>query len=368
MKFVFDKSDMLNKLLFAKEVISSKNAMSILSNVLFILKDDVLEIRGTDAKFSYKATMRVDCIEDGSSVVYLDKFLSILSNLPNGDIDFITTDDKTEIIPRSSKKVKFKLKTLSASQYPSTPALDVENIKYTNIPAATLQDMLHFTIDSASNDDTRYFLCGVYFENDDGVLNMIATNGNALAYFKSELPFIGDTGNVIVPTKILNVVASKFSSEGGIEIGFNNNNVYFRQHDVTLSSVIIDGQFPNYKKVIPYNQPHRLEVSCTDFSEAIKRVGQLVDTNSKRFLMDINKGKVTISSNSSSLGEAEEEIEADVHGEAVKMAFDIDKIKTALKCLKGEKMVIGYSEATRPITISNGDLNQFHVVMPMHII
>lgn len=366
MKFIFDKSDMLNKLLFAKEVISSKNAMSIMSNVLFTLAGNTLEIRGVDTKFCIKATMNVDCIEEGSGLVYLDKFLSILTNLPNGEVDFITANDKTEIIPRSSKKVKFKLKTLSDSQYPSTYALDA-NVQYTSVSAATLQNMLSFTVGSTSSDETRYFLCGVYFENDNGVFNMVATNGNLLSQYRSDLPFVGEFANIIVPTKILNVVANKFSSEGYIDIGFNNNNVYFRQGDVTLSSVILDGKFPDYRKVIPQNQPCRLEVSYEDFSEAIKRVGQLVDANSKQFIMDINKGKVTISSNSSSLGEAEEEIEAIVDGDAVKMAFDIDKIKLTLRSLKDEKLIIEYSESARPITISNGDVNQFHVVMPMRI-
>ena len=367
MRFSFDKQDMMRHLMFAKEVVSLKHAMSIMSYILFILKDGVLEIRCTDTKAMMKSTLEVDAQEEGSAVVFLDKLISIITNLPNGQIEYISSQGKTEIIPLGGKKVKFKLNTLSDLNYPSTPALEVEDIDYTSLDASKLKQMIAFTTGSASTDDTRYFLCGVLFEKEGNNLNLVATDGNMLSFCTYNFDFIPPVEQAIVPTKILNIIQKKFSSEGSIDVAFLDNCVYFRQNGITLVSVLVDGKYPNYKRVIPDNTTGKVRLSRSDFLEALSRVGQMVDTTSKRFILDFSQDKITVSSSSSNLGDATEDIEANLEGAPVKMAFSLDKISMSTRLLDDDNLELDYSESTRPIVISNGRENMFHVVMPMHL-
>lgn len=368
MRFIFDNKEMMSKLMFAKEVVASKNAMSILSNILMVLNNGVLEIRCVDQATAMMTTIEVDSQEDGRAVVYLDKMISIVSSLPSGLVEFIAEQGQILFRPMNSKKVSFKLKCLSDNQYPLIPSLDVTDLNWQSLPAKDLKRLLSCTINSVSTDDTRYFLCGVFLEEIECKLNAVGTDGNMLSMCTAELtsPLNFNNDNIIVPTKALSIVIKKFSDDGQIDIALNENNIYFRKDGVTLTTVLRDGKYPNYKRVIPENQQNYMDIPRDELLETLARVGQMADSKFKKCVFTISESTLKVDTTSSELGNATEEIDVKANGKPMQIHFNIDKLLLALKSCDAETVRFEYTDSLKPITISEQPYgNRFHVVMPL---
>ena len=161
MRFTFDRDAMIKEIAIAQEIISTKNAMSILSNILLIAENNTLYIKATDIKVNFETKIPVVIDEEGSTTIFCDKFMSILSNLPSGEIEFIQNDIKVTIKPMT-KKVKFDLKSMASDKFPEFSS--TENVPFFEVPADQLKQMIEQTIFAISDDETRYFLTGVLFE------------------------------------------------------------------------------------------------------------------------------------------------------------------------------------------------------------
>ena len=189
MKFTFDRNSMINEISIAQEIISSKSTMSILSNVLFIAENNSLTIKATDIKVNFQTKIPVEIEEEGSTTVYCDKFLGILSGLDEGEVvfDLQQKDNQTvALIRHSTKKIKFQLKCTSQDKFPEFPV--AEKVPFFEVPSKEIKKMINQTSFAVSGDETRYFMNGVYFEKRDNKLILVATDGRRLAYASKEFP------------------------------------------------------------------------------------------------------------------------------------------------------------------------------------
>lgn len=365
MRFIFDKDSMFKVVSIAKDIISTKNAMSILSNILLTLQGDKLEIRCTDTKVNFISYVNVFDTEEGSTTVYLDKFLSILSNLPSGEIEFIHDGNKIKIVPMTQKKVKFELKCLSEDNYPVTPSAPTQ---FFEMPAKQLKDMISFTIDSVSTDETRYFMSGILFEKTDGKLKLVSTDGRRLAYTETDGTNFPDIPQLIVPPKALSILLKKCPSEGNIEIAIEENTIWFKFQDILLCSVLLDGQYPNYTRVIPTEIPYSLTINRVDMLEALNRVGLLADANAKKIMLHYDSEKIELSAKGQDIGESSEEVSCEYDGKPMDMALNINYLQNALKTIDTEEVVFSLNEPLKAFKVSSTtDSNYFHVIMPMQI-
>ncbi|HOV62342.1 MAG TPA: DNA polymerase III subunit beta, partial [Spirochaetia bacterium] len=161
MKFTCEKNALLQEISIAQEIISSKNALSILSNVLLIAEESTLTIKATDLKVSFETKVPISTEVSGSTTVFCDKFLGILRSLPEGEVEFEQDDQKLVIRPLF-KKIDFQLKSIASDKFPELNEIDES--KYFSIPQKDLNDMIGETIFAVSDDETRYFMNGVFFE------------------------------------------------------------------------------------------------------------------------------------------------------------------------------------------------------------
>ena len=167
MKFTFTKEVLLKEMAIAQEIISNKTAISILSNVLLIAKEGSLTIRATDIKVAFETKIPVDVAEEGTTTVFCDKFTSIIASMPSGEIEAEQSDQKL-IIRSISKKAKFSLTTISDNDFP--PFTDSTNVQFFEVPAKEFKEMITQTIFAVSDDETRYFMNGVYMEKKENNL------------------------------------------------------------------------------------------------------------------------------------------------------------------------------------------------------
>ena len=367
MRFTFDKDALLREIAIAQEVISTKNAISVLSNVLLEARDDgSLLVKATDVKTAFETAIPVDVAEEGSTTVFCDKLSGILASLPSGNVSFSQEGGTVSIRP-AAKRATFQLKCIASDKFPEFTS--DSGVEYFDIPARELKKMIGETVFSVSNDELRYFMNGVFMEGDEGQLRMVATDGRRLAFIASDVESaLPDFKGAIMPTKILNIIAKRTPDEGAVSVGLSEKNVFFRFADYRFSSLLIDGQFPSYRRVIPERQSSAFKVDRKDMLEALKRVAILAEQKSKRVYLSISDGTLAVSSQETEIGVASEEIPCEYEGEDFTIALNYLYLDEPVKAMSSDKVKIEFTEPMRAVTLRpEPDENFFHVIMPMQM-
>jgi DNA polymerase-3 subunit beta len=303
-------------------------------------------------------------LEKGATTVFGEKFIGILNSIPEGELEF-SQNDINIIIKPAAKKIKFQLKTIASDKFPEFPVQDREN--YFEMPVKEFKDMVLQTVFAVSDDETRYFMNGVFFEKTEDTIVMVATDGRRLAYIKKEAGTgIKDFSGVIIPPKILNTIMKRAGDEGLIALSITDKMIFINFGSYFLSSVLIEGQFPNYTRVIPESQSYSFSVNRLETLDALRRVSLLVEQKSRRIYLKITPGVATISSEESDIGNAHEEIPCKYDGEEVTIALNYRYIEEPFKIMNEEDISIHFTEATKAITIMPvPERDFFHIVMPM---
>jgi DNA polymerase-3 subunit beta len=365
MKFTCERSALLKEITIAQEIISSKSVVSVLSNIYLEAGNDQLLIKATDIKVNFETSVPVAVSDPGSVTVYGEKFLGILNSIPDGEIE-IEQDELKVVIKPVLKKINFKLKSTASDKFPE---FSISSGDFFEMPVKDFKEMILQTVFSVSDDETRYFMNGVFFEKKENNLIMVATDGRRLAYISKE---VGDTikefSGIIIPPKILNIVMKRAGDEGLISISVSEKTIFVQFGSYKLSSVLIEGQFPNYHRVIPESQSFSFSVNRFEMLDALKRVSLLVEQKSHRVYLDVSPGAVSVYSEESEIGTAKEEIPCRYDGEEVSIALNYRYIEEPFKVMNEDEISIHFSEPNKAITITPApEKNYFHIVMPMQL-
>lgn len=363
MNFLFDRDLMLKEMAIAQEIIANKNVTSILSNVLFIAENNSLIIKATDIKVNFETKIPVEINSEGTTTVFCDKFVAILNSLPAGEIEFNLEGTTVTIKPRQ-KKVKFQLKSMASDKFPEFASS--KNVPYFEVPAQDFKEMITQTIFAVSQDENRIFMNGVFLEKKDDNFIMVATDGRRLSFIKKSFSGIPDFESAIVPPKVFNILLKKMPTEGSVSIAIIDKMIFFNFASYNFTSVLIEGQFPNYSRVIPEVQTNRFSVLKTDLSDALKRVRLFVEQKSNRVYFKLSPGILTIRSQESDLGVANEEIPCRYDGEEIEMAFNYVYIEDPMKVINSEYVTFEFSTDMKAVTFESEPVKDFfHIIMPM---
>ena len=374
MKFTFDRDAMIKEISIAQEVITNKSPVSILSNILVIAEHNALTIKATDSAVKFTTTIPVDILEEGRTTIFCDKFMSILSSLPSGDIEFIQEDITVTIKP-TTKKVKFQLKSQTSDKFPEMGSS--ENVPFFELPSKDFKEMIKQTIFAVSDDRNRYFMTGVYFVKNGDTLTMVATDGRRLSCVNKSGFNVLDFQPAIIPTKILGSILKNAPEEGNVSIGVIDKSIFVKFGSVEFSSNLIEGQFPNYQKVIPENLTMSIMVNKADLDAALKRTTIMVDKKVSRIIFKISSGVLKLISPESDIGTADEEIPCRYDGQDISMALNITYVTEPLKVIDSENVVFdfnineasgeGEANITKAVIIRGEPAGDYiHVIMPMN--
>ena len=374
MKFVFDRDAMIKEIAIAQEIITNKSPVSILSNILVIAENGTLTIKATDSTVKFTTNVPVDIEEEGRTTIFCDKFMSILSSLPSGDIEFIQEDIGVTIKP-ISKKVKFQLKSQASDKFPEIGSS--ENIPFFELPSKDFKEMIKETIFAVSDDRNRYFMTGVYFVKNGDTLTMVATDGRRLSSVNKNIANVPEFQPAIIPTKILSTVLKHAPEEGNIEVAVIDKSIFVKFGSMEFSSVLIDGQFPNYQKVIPENLTMSIQVNKSDLDAALKRTTIMVDKKVSRIIFKISSGVLKLVSPDTELGNADEEIPCRYDGQDISMALNFTYVTEPLKVIDSENVVFDFNindnetgdeaNITKAVIMRAEPASDYiHVIMPMN--
>jgi DNA polymerase-3 subunit beta len=374
MKLSIDKSDLLRGLGRIQAIVEKRNSMPILANVLLTASGKAeagkLELAATDLEVGVRGSHPARVAKPGAVTVSARKLYDIVRELPDEPIQLDASAQS--YVELRCGRARFNLAGAAAEEYPTLPEFSPGHL--VRLQAAVLSQMIERTMYAASLDETRYNLNGVYFEvmPSEGKLRMVATDGHRLALIDRTIgaQASGLASGVIIPRKGLAELKRLVDEEDAdeVELGFEGNNGLARKGEVTLAMRLIEGEFPNYRQVIPKSSDRRLTLESEPFVRALRRVALLSAERSRAIKLEIGEGKIVISSSNPDLGEAQEELDVDFAGTPTTIGFNAKYLLDCLGALAAKEIQLAFRDGDKPVEVRPADdPDSLAVVMPMRL-
>jgi len=363
MKFQIDKEVFQDALNQVQHVVSSRTTLPILSNVLIEADELGLQLSTTDLDVTITRRIKADVEVTGSTTMPARRLASIVRELASTDIEIsVNEEDAAEV--RSGPSF-FKILGLPASEFPSLG--EFVDAKEFVIEQKLLRDALRKTSYAISTDETRYVLNGVNCIIGEGMLTLVATDGRRLAMVEQDLEFpAGNESGVIIPTKAVNELQRLLNDEGELKVYLTAGQAGFELNDSNLVTKLIEGNYPNFRQVIPGDANHRVTIERETLLNAVKRVGLLVNENSNSIKFSFAENQLSFSANSPDIGEAEETLDIRYDGPPLAVAFNPEFVMAPLRNLDQDEVFVDLIDESSPGVIKI-DEPFLYVIMPMRV-
>jgi len=377
MKTIIHKNKLVKYLSYTDTIASSKSTIPVLSNVLIDTDSGAISLLSSNLETGIKITDTAEVQENGAIAVNGRKLLSIVRELPEDNV-LLTTDEHNRLTVRSTSdsiNAQFTIAGVSKSEFPEIKT-EPDN-EYVAINADEFKTMIRKVIFSISSDENKYSLTGVFIEKSDTSINMVATDGKRLAFVirddktldlaidHFQIPHDG----VIVPRIVFAELLKYNFEKNTLSMGFSSNQIFFMYDNIRLTSNLIEGKYPEYKKIIPEEREKYFMADKTTLLNAIKRVSVLVDESYNQIKLSLEKNALVLSSQNPSLGGAVEEIPVEYKSEdAVEIALNYVYLLDCLKEISSERIKIEFENAERVIKVCGEDEKGYiNLIMPMKL-
>ena len=372
MKFSIERAVLLKAVAQAQSVVERRNTIPILANVLIEAEGANVSFRATDLDIEVvdKAPAMVE--RGGATTVAAVTLNEIVRKLPDGAMVTLAEDPTKGRLSIEAGRSNFNLATLPKEDFPVMASSDYQtNFSASAVVLRRLFDKSKFAI---STEETRYYLNGVYMhvsESDGGkVLRCVATDGHRLARIDAELPEnASDMPGIIVPRKTVGELRKLLDDDDmQIAVSVSETKVRFATPDITLTSKVIDGTFPDYTRVIPSGNTRRLEVDANEFAKAVDRVATVSSERSRAVKLNIDEDRLVLSVNAPDSGAAEEELAVSYGDERLEIGFNAKYLLEIASQVDRENAVFMFNSSGDPTLMREGnDTTAVYVVMPMRV-
>ncbi len=375
MEIKANSSDLLKALNHIHGIVEVRHTLPILSNVVLSAENNELSLSSTNLDIFCSDKIDAEIVNSGEISVPAITFFEIVKRLPSGsDVILSMGDEDTELILKCGRS-KFNLSTLRTEDFPILSDKDLS----TNfvISAEELSRMIDKTKFAISNEETRYYLNGIFFHkaesNSIKFLRAVATDGHRLAQYDIPLPQGAEeiTGIIIPKKTVFELRKVLDDADGDVSVSLNENKIKFSFNNLKIISKVIDGTFPDYTKVIPQNNDKKFKTNNSELKNAIDRVSAVAineETKSKAIKLTIENNKLNLSVESQSKGSAKEEIDISYSNEKVDIGFNSRYLLDICNEVDGDEIDVNLLDSISPaIILDKTDENLFFVLMPMRI-
>jgi DNA polymerase-3 subunit beta len=368
MKISITKEQLSNGLQAVQNVVATRTTLPVLSNVLLRAQGDRLELAATDLDITVTTSVPATVKKAGATTMPAKKFFGIIRELGPQDID-LDTDDKNHTTIQSGSSY-YKIHGLGADEFPAEPAM--AETRTITLPQDKFKGLLRKTSFAISTDETRFVLNGILLSLKEHNVTMVATDGRrlALAFEEVDVP-ASSQGECIVPTKAINELNRLLQGKGDIEVKIGANKVSFALaaegvNPVTIVSKLIEGNYPNYKQVIPGETKERIALNRDEFHAALRRAELMTSEKSHSVKLAFRKNSLEITANTPDVGEARESIAVNYKGPDLAIAFNPSYLMDPLKALTEDEVFLELIDDLSPgIVKTNGPF--LYVIMPMRM-
>lgn len=371
MEFTIARDELLQGLYLTQGIVERRTTIPILANVLIESAGDGIAITATDQEIGVRRHCSATVKKKGALTTGARKLYEIVRECSEGAIVFRSMDNNW--IEVSSGKSRFKIVGLDPKEFPAMPKATQESgdRQTITIPVETLREMVQRTIFAVSTDETRLNLSGVLFERPEkGKIRFVATDGHRLSMITRAVEGGGVMNGVIVPRKgVLEVSKIIETGEDPVEMAVRGGVAHATRGSVELSMRLVEGEFPDYKQVVPGQSKRRMVVEALPLLAALRRVSLVSSERTRGVKLQIETGRLEVSSINPDIGEANDEISVEYEGEPLSIGFNAKYLIDVLGVLAESSQVeVSFIDEVSPgVLRCEGDQDFLYVVMPMRL-
>ncbi len=373
MDLIIERGELLKALSHVTSVVERRTTIPILSNVLIAAQGGRLRFNATDLEREISEETTADVSADGMITVPAHMLHDIVRKLPDGAQVSMSRDAEHEQLVLRSGQARFVLQTRPVEDFPDLAAGEMSHSFV--VPAHELRRLIDRTRFAISIEETRYYLAGIYLHvtaNSAGVpmMRAVSTDGHRLALAELAMPKGADEmPGVIIPRKtVLELHRLLDDGKAEVMIGISQTKVRFETGAISLTSKLIDGQFPDYERVIPKGNDKELQVVNAEFINAVDRVSTIASEPGRAVKLSIESGKMTLSVNNPEGGSATEELTADYQADPLEIGFNARYLLDIAQQLESEKALFLLADPNSSAVVQDSeDDGALYVLMPMRV-
>lgn len=366
MKFTIERSHFIKPLQQVSGTLGGRSSLPILGNLLIKVEDNQLSMTATDLEVELisRVTLEGD-FEAGSITVPARKFLDICRGLPDSAVITVVLDG--DRIQLRSGRSRFSLATLPANDFPNIE--DWQSEVEISLTQAELRGLIEKTQFSMANQDVRYYLNGMLFEIDGSTLRSVATDGHRMAVSQTELGADFAHKQIILPRKgVLELVKLLDAPEQSVVLQIGSSNLRADVNNFVFTSKLVDGRFPDYRRVMPQSTNKVLLANCDELRQCFSRAAILSNEKFRGVRVNLADSEMRITANNPEQEEAEEVLDVNFAGDAIEIGFNVSYILDVLNTLRCDNVRISMSDANASALVENAeDDSAMYVVMPIRL-
>lgn len=366
MKFICQKTALVQALQTVSKAVSPKNQNPILSGIYIKAENNTIELQATDHELGVICKLEAEVLVSGITVVSGRIFQDVVRKLPGLNIEFEYNSQEKNIHLKSNRS-QITLLSMSASDFPVLHKIEGNNSF--SIMDNTLRELIEKTSFASSNEESRPVFTGCLLELNEESMVMVATDTKRLAVLSKVADESKGIRKMIIPSKILNEISKSLTSDipQQVQIKYNTNQISFEYDDTYICSRLIEGQFPDYHRVIPAEFKTRIKINTEEFRSVLDRVAIISRTNDYNIAsMSFANGQVRITSDNPELGNAEEALAVEIDGEDIEISFNADFMVDVLKIINSKEFYMSLNTPLSPAAIRIPEDESFtYIITPV---
>ncbi|OGV39039.1 MAG: DNA polymerase III subunit beta [Lentisphaerae bacterium GWF2_49_21] len=361
MKISISREKFLDALQKVVSIIGSRSTLPVLANVLIEAGKDKIILTTTDLEIRITTEIECKVEETGKTTLPAKKLLSVIKELPGGDLDL--KGDENHHISIQCGKSLFKLLGLAPDDFPQPVSIiPVRTIRLTQLELARIFGQISYAV---SIDDSRKVLNGILLSIKENTFTVVATDGKRLALVEKVMEkYEGEEGDSIVPSRSANEIARIIQKEGEVIIEIGENQASFKAGNTVMTTKLVEGNYPNYRQVIPTSFSKKVQIPSAEFSSALRRVSLVVSESSSFVKMTFNKTSLLLHASSSEFGESKESIDIEYGGPELNISFNPIFLSDPFRNIDADKVTLQMNDGYSPVAISGGE-GFLYVIMPV---
>ena len=369
MKIVCYKDKIIKAINSVVKGVASKTTMPILEGILIQTNDNEIKLTTYDLEIGIEYIMECDVEEQGSTVVNAIMFSEIIRKLPDTEIHISVNENN--LLEIECEGSHYKLATMNPEEFPELPKIEIENS--IEIDQNVLKNMIRKTIFATSTEESRPIFTGCLFEIENNKLSLVAVDGFRLALRTIFLTKQTNDFNAVIPGKTL-VEVNKILSDSfePVKIGVSKNQALFEMDNCKIVTRILDGEFLNYKNVIPSNWETRIKVNKNNIQNSFERISLISASSMEKekkypVKVQVDIGKVVISCTNQT-GDAKEELFVSTEGKNLEAGFNPKYFLDALKAIEDEEVFIEFGSSISPCLVKSVENNDYvYMILPIRL-
>ncbi len=368
MKISLDRDTLHSQLQTVSRVASTRSAIQALSGVQLAATSSGCELRATDMDVGLRVPLDAEVIREGTVVLPARLTLDVVRSLPSAQVTLELRSAEQDVEIKAGNAT-FDIRTLRAEDFPPFPEPEPDSA--VQLPADAFVQTATKVAGSASRDETRPVLTGILVSAADRELRMVATDSYRLSVKETTLETPLSSGfEVNVPARALQELArlvAAGSADEELAVSVRANQVLFTLGKVILSSRLIDGQFPNYRQLLPETFEHELRIAGGEFTDVVRRISLLAQKNAPLRLA-FAEGELTVSAQTPDVGEARESLPLAFTGEPLEIGFNAEFLRAGLEAVEDSDLMLKLISPLRPGLIESADESRFrYLIMPIRL-